>query len=64
MHPGPGDDYSVTNHHKIKRFLDETSFDPLAAEKTQKRAQYDFCGLSSNNLQVIMETTWFGIGMI
>ena len=37
VHPCPDDDYM--HHHKIKKFLDETSLDSLGAEK---RALYYF----------------------
>ena len=55
--PGPGNCYIF--HPVIKKFLDETSLDPLAVDK---RKREDYCVTRSSDKQLVQPNTWFGCG--
>jgi hypothetical protein len=55
--PGPGNNYM--HHPNIKKFLEETSLDPLASDK---RKRVDYRGSSASNSEIIHAKTWFGRG--
>ena len=56
VHPGRKD---YMNHPSIKKFLQETSLDPLASGK---RERVDYCGSSACEWEIGNTKTWFGCG--
>ena len=61
IHPGRGNDY--TEHPIIKKYLEETTLDPLACSM-KKRLRKDFRGSSAIIFQINASKTWFGHGTL
>ena len=61
IHPGRGNHYA--EHPIIKKYLEETTLDPLACS-VKKRLRKDFRGSSTIIFQINASKTWFGHGTI
>ena len=61
IHPGRGNHYA--EHPIMKKYLEETTLDPLAC-RVKKRLRRDFCCSSAIIFQINTSKTWFGHGTL